>query len=59
VLRFYVEGKPVSGEAFWQAVRDLGGQATITAHPPKPLEAGYRVTERGRKALERREAADA
>jgi hypothetical protein len=55
VLRFYVEGQEVDGEAFWRAIRDLGGQATITAHPPKPLREapGYRLTEQGRAALER------
>ena len=30
-LRFYVEGQEVDGEAFWRAIRDLGGRATITA----------------------------
>jgi hypothetical protein len=56
-LRFYVEGREVDGEAFWRAVRALGGRATITAHPPKPLEGqgGYRLTERGRAALERQQ----
>jgi hypothetical protein len=52
-LRFYVEGREVDGEAFWRAIRDLGGRATITAHPPKPLEPGYTLTEQGRAALER------
>jgi hypothetical protein len=52
-LRFYVEGREVDGEAFWRAIRDLGGRATITAHPPQPLreEPGYTLTERGRAAL--------
>ena len=53
-LRFYVEGQPVSGEAFWQALRDLGGQAVVTAHPPRPLEpgeSGYRLTPAGEAAL--------
>jgi hypothetical protein len=53
VLRFYVEGQEVDGEAFWRAIRALGGRATITAHQPEPLEPGYRLTERGRAALER------
>jgi hypothetical protein len=53
VLRFYIEGRAVTGEAFWQAIRDCGGQATITAHDPKPLEAGYRLTEAGEAALAR------
>jgi hypothetical protein len=50
VLRFYVAGEEVSGEAFWQAIRDLGGQATITALDPK-----YRLTDAGRAGLERAE----
>jgi hypothetical protein len=55
-LRFYVEGREVDGEAFWRAIRDLGGRATITAHPPQPLEPGYTLTEQGRAALRRTEA---
>jgi hypothetical protein len=53
VLRFYVEGREVDGEAFWRAIRDLGGRATITAHPPRPLEPGSTLTELGRAAPER------
>lgn len=52
VVRLFVEGVEVDAEAFWQAVREMGGQAVVTAHDPKPLEPGYRVTEQGRKALE-------
>jgi hypothetical protein len=55
IVRLYVEGAEVTPEQFWQAVRDLGGRATITAHDPQPLreEPGYRLTELGRAALER------
>ena len=52
-LRFFVEGRPVSGPEFWEAIRRAGGQALVTAHDPKPLEPGYRLTELGRAALER------
>ena len=53
VVRFYVEGREVDGEGFWQAVRDLGGQAVVTAQDPKPVEPGYRLTDEGRAALRR------
>jgi hypothetical protein len=55
VLRFYVEGQEVDGEAFWRAIRDLGGRATITAVPPRALreDPRYTLTEPGRAALAR------
>lgn len=52
IMRYFVAGAEVDGEAFWQAIRDLGGQATITAHPPKPLQSGYRLTPAGEAALD-------
>lgn len=57
VIRFYVEGQEVDPEGFWQAVRELGGQAVVTAHDPKPLEPGYRLTDEGRAALGRAQEA--
>jgi hypothetical protein len=52
-LRFYVEGRLVTGEEFWQAVRDLGGTATVVAHPARPLrgDGAYRLTAKGQAAL--------
>ena len=55
VLRFYVEGRPVSGPEFWEAIRRAGGQALVTAHAPTPLEPRYRLTEQDRAALARGE----
>jgi hypothetical protein len=53
-LRFFIEGRPGTGEQFWQAVRDLGGQAVVTAHDPRPMASGYRLTELGRLAMRQR-----
>lgn len=48
-LRFFVEGKAVSGPEFWEAVSRLGGRAIVeTVDPadlpaPKPTEKGRRL----------------
>jgi hypothetical protein len=55
VVRFFVEGEPVDAETFYEAIRAAGGQALVTAHDPKPLEPGYRLTPAGRAALRRAE----
>jgi hypothetical protein len=56
ITRLYVEGREVDLEAFYEAIRDRGGQAVVTAHPPKPLraqeeEVGYVLTDLGRRLL--------
>jgi hypothetical protein len=49
-MRYYVAGEEVDGEAFWRAIRRLGGTATVVAHPPKRV--GYRLTPAGAAALD-------
>ena len=61
VTRFYVAGREVDPEQFWEAVRLAGGEATVVAHDPKPLQereedARYTLTELGRRALAQEEA---
>jgi hypothetical protein len=51
VVRFFVEGEPVDAETFYDAIRAAGGQALVTAHDPKPLEPGYRLTPAGEAVL--------
>jgi hypothetical protein len=50
-VRFYVEGRAVDARAFWEAVRRLGGQATVEALDPEPA---YRLTPKGRAAAQGR-----
>jgi len=56
VMRYWVAGREVTPEQFWEAVRELGGRAVVDALDPKPLEAGYRLTPAGEQALRREEA---
>ena len=53
VVRFHVEGREVDELAFWEAVREQGGQAIVTTHPPAPPrgELRYRLTPAGEAAL--------
>jgi hypothetical protein len=46
ILRFYVEGRAVSGPEFWEAVRRLGGRAVV-----ETVDLAPRLTPKGEAAL--------
>jgi predicted AlkP superfamily phosphohydrolase/phosphomutase len=59
VVRFHVEGQEVDELAFWEAVREQGGRAIVTTHPPAPPrgELRYRLTPAGAAALRQEQEA--